>query len=69
MRLFINTKREGYSPEQCGGTITVGELRALLEDYDDDTKIYLKNDNGYTYGSIKNWDIEEGYDEEEEDEE
>ena len=67
MRLFINTKREGYSPEQCGGTITVRKLRELLEIYDDNTRIYLKNDNGYTYGSITKWQIEEG-DEEEDDE-
>lgn len=69
MNLFINTKREGYGIDQCGKTMTAGELRRLLEDYDDDTKIYLKNDNGYTYGSIKSWDIEEEYEEEEEDEE
>lgn len=68
MKLFINTKRNGYSTEQCGNTITVGELIDLLQQYDEDTKIYLKNDNGYTYGSISEWDFEEEEEEEEEEE-
>ena len=50
--LFIKTKREGYSPEQCRETITVEELISYLEEFDGDTKVYLDNDNGYTYGSI-----------------
>lgn len=59
--LFINAVREGYSPEQCGETLTVGELMAYLEDFlDEDTPIYLKFDNGYTYGSISGRNIEEG---------
>jgi hypothetical protein len=33
--------------------MTVRELIDYLEDhYDDETQIYLRNDNGYTYGSI-----------------
>ena len=55
--LFISGKRNGYSPEQCGRTLTVGELINILEDYDEDTLIYLSNDNGYTYGSITESDI------------
>ena len=50
--LFIAGRRNGYGPESCGKTMTVRELIAYLECFDDDTKIYLKNDNGYTYGSI-----------------
>lgn len=57
-KLFINTKREGYSVEQCGKTLTVGELIELLSEYDEDTPIYLNNDSGYTFGSITDWDIE-----------
>lgn len=58
--LYINTRRNGYAPDQCGKTLTVGELKAILEDYlDDDTPVYLKHDNGYTYGSITEADIEE----------
>ena len=69
--LFINGKREGYSVQQCGRTLTVGELIAILLDYDEDTEVFLKNDYGYTYGSITTYDIEDDVvdDEEEEDEE
>lgn len=65
--LFINGKRNGYDTKQCGHTLTVGELIEILQGFDEDTKIYLKNDNGYTYGSITEYDIEENYESEEED--
>lgn len=67
--LFIDGKRNGYGIDQCGRTLTVGELIALLEEYDDDRPVYLRNDNGYTYGSITKRDItpaEEFEDEEDE---
>lgn len=57
--LFINTRRDGYDPAQCGRTLTVGELKELLEGYDDDMPIYLKHDGGYTYGSISEYDFED----------
>lgn len=50
--LFINTRANGYAIEQCGDTLTVGELIKLLEYYDEDRKIFFRNDNGYTYGSV-----------------
>ncbi|MBQ8793938.1 MAG: hypothetical protein IJZ63_04245 [Clostridia bacterium] len=63
--LFIEGNRNGYAPSQCGRTLTVGELIELLECYDEDAKIYLRNDNGYTYGSLNEQDFEEtDYDEE-----
>lgn len=55
--LFINGTRNGYSTNQCGKTLTVGELIEILQGYDEDTPIYLRNDNGYTYGSIAENDI------------
>ena len=65
--LFINGNRNGYSPDQCGRTLTVGELISILENYDKETPIYLKNDNGYTYGSIREWDLDiEEFEEDEE---
>ena len=67
--LYIEGRRNGYSPEQCGKTITVGELIDFLEAYDEDTKIYIENDNGYTYGNINEWSIREDYIDEEESEE
>ena len=51
--LFINADNNGYEPSQCGRTITVGELIDLLSDFDEDMPIYLKFDNGYSYGSIR----------------
>lgn len=65
MKVFIEGRRDGYSPDQCKKTMTVGELIAMLEDYDEDAKVYLKNDNGYTYGSITQSSFEEDYDDEE----
>ena len=58
-KVFIDSKRNGYSPEQCGKTMTVGELMALLDEFDEDSEIYIRNDNGYTYGSITRRDFDE----------
>lgn len=72
-RVIIQTERQGYSPEQVNGTMTVGELKKLLEEYEEDSPIYLSFDNGYTYGGLNNSDFEEeciddGTDNEDEDE-
>ena len=56
--VFLNTHRSGYDTEQCGGTLTIAELINLLNEYPGNTKVYFKNDNGYTYGSIAEEDIE-----------
>ena len=65
MKLFINAQRTGYSPCQIQHTMTVGELIAVLEEFDEDTPVFLKHDGGYTYGGI-NWsDLEEDYSEDE----
>ena len=50
--LYIEGRRTGYCPEQCRNTMTVGELINFLHEYPDDLKVYLCNDNGYTYGEI-----------------
>lgn len=55
--LFFNVNRNGYAPDQCERTMTVGELICLLEQFDEDAKIYTRHDNGYTYGSIRVFDI------------
>ncbi len=64
--IFIEGTRDGYSTEQvegyAGGTLTVEELIGLLEYHAQeagmDAPVYLKNDNGYTYGGIR-WDTVE----------
>ena len=58
--LFINGNRSGYSPSQIENqTMTVGELMAMLEDFDPDSLVFLSNDNGYTYGHIGQYDMQE----------
>lgn len=58
--LFIEGSRSGYTPMQCGETITTGQLISILEDFPPDTPIYLINDNGYTYGEITEYTIHNG---------
>lgn len=69
--LIIEANREGYSIEQAENertAITVGELISLLEDFDEDTKIYISNDKGYTYGSVTEYRIHEDWIESEKEE-
>lgn len=63
--LKLETHRNGYSVDQCGRTLTVGELIDYLSQWDDETPIYYSNDNGYTYGSINFEDIDEEQESEE----
>ena len=54
--LTIDGRRTGYTIEQVYDmTMTVGQLIAELEGYDEDMPVLLNNDNGYTYGEIT-WD-------------
>lgn len=62
-KLFIEGRRNGYAPEQCGSTFTVGELIEFLEQFDQDAEVYLRNDGGYTYGNIDDFSF---YEDEEE---
>ena len=50
--IAINGARDGYGPDQCHNSLTVGELIEALKEFDGDLPIYLVNDGGYTYGSI-----------------
>lgn len=49
--VIIDATREGYSTEQVRNTMTVKELIDVLSEYDEDAKVYLSHDNGYTYGA------------------
>lgn len=63
----IEAQREGYAFNQITSTMTVGELIAYLSQFEDDVKVYISNDGGYTYGGIREKDIEDDwYDEDEE---
>lgn len=50
--VFLDTNRAGYSLEQCGHTMTVGDLMDLLSEFDEESRVYFRNDGGYTYGCI-----------------
>ena len=64
--LYIEGRRSGYSPDDCGKTLTVGELIEILSDFDEDLPVYLRNDNGYTYGSVQMDSVAEGEEDEDE---
>lgn len=55
--LFIEGKRNMYGIDKYSTTLTVGELIEILSNYDEDTPVYLRNDNGYTYGSLTERDF------------
>ena len=50
--LIIDATVDGYTREQCGETMTVEELIDYLKQYSDNTPVYLRYDDGYSYGSI-----------------
>lgn len=56
----INGNRDCYHPDQME-SCTVGEFISYLQNFDEDMPLYLVNDNGYTYGSLSESDIEEHY--------
>lgn len=62
--LIINTRREGYSTSQVNGTMTIGDLISYLEQFDSSEKVFLSFDNGYTFGGLSCFDIEEQEEEE-----
>lgn len=68
MKLYIEGRRNGYDTKQCGRTMTVKDLVEYLEQFEDDTEVYLRNDNGYTYGSITEDSLMSSEELEEEDE-
>lgn len=51
-RVYLNTTRYGYTPDQTGATMSVGELIDALSDYDMEDSVYFRNDDGYTYGYL-----------------
>lgn len=63
--IYIEGNRSGYAPDQCESrTMTVGELIDALGEfanaYGEDALVFLRNDNGYTYGHFCYEDITEG---------
>lgn len=52
LALVFQAERTGYSIDQVEHPLTVGELKELLEGYDDDAIVILSHDSGYTFGSL-----------------
>lgn len=60
--ISIEGTRTAYAPTDIVdkvGTLTVGELIDILSNFDEDLPVILNNDNGYTYGEIVEYGIEE----------
>lgn len=57
-RLIILAMRESYGADDVQ-TMTVRELREALEEFDDDARVILSHDGGYTYGGIRSGLMEE----------
>ena len=64
-RLMISAMRESYGKDDVR-TMTVAELIAALEEFDEDAPVILSHDSGYTYGGIRYDLMEEEEDEENE---
>ena len=54
--VIIEGRRDAYSAQQVGETMTVGELIERLKDFDEDTLVFIGNDRQsygfYTYGRV-----------------
>lgn len=50
--LVFDADRTAYDIGQIERPMTVAELRDFLADFDDDDKIILSHDRGYTYGTL-----------------
>jgi len=60
LALILNAKREAYGIEDIRSkTMTVRQLIDYLEQFDDETPVVLSHDNGYTYGSIREYDFQD----------
>lgn len=63
--LYLEGRRSGYTPDQCGRTMTVSELIDFLGQFDGTLPVYLNNDDGYTFGEVSEDSFTESeYDEE-----
>lgn len=53
----IDTTRDAYNPMDCKNTMTVGELIEKLSEYDESMPVMFRNDDGYTYGCIYEYNV------------
>ena len=60
--ILFNTKKTGYSVNQVleeKSTLTVQELIDYLSDFDPNSPILFSNDDGYTFGELNDYTIDE----------
>lgn len=63
--VFLRGRWDGYTPDQCGETLTVDELIEELENYEEDMPVFINYVSDGIYGAISYEGIEEvEYDEE-----
>jgi hypothetical protein len=62
-KLLIDAERTGYAPSQVLETMTVGDLISWLSQFDEDRRVFLRHDGGYTYGGITERSFETAEDE------
>ena len=51
--VVFDAPRTGYSIEQIINPMTVGDLKELLEEMEDDIIVVASHDRGYTYGTLE----------------
>ena len=49
----METSREVYQAQFIEHSLTVKELKEILEGFEDDLPVITSHDRGYTYGSIR----------------
>lgn len=55
--IVMEAERSGYAIEQIADeAMTVGQMIAFLEQFDEDALFVLSHDRGYTYGSVSERD-------------
>lgn len=55
MVMVFEAMRTAYGMGDVDHPMTVGELRAMLDDLDEDMPVILSHDGGYTYGSLSHY--------------
>jgi len=54
--VVFEAPRDGYTIKQIEDrALTIGEVKDILSQYDEDDLFVLSHDNGYTYGSIERY--------------
>ena len=50
--IIIKSHRDGYNIKQVEKTMSVGELIAYLQNFNEEDKLYVSHDGGYMYSGV-----------------